>query len=474
MKTANAIAAALCAASALCRGAQPAAEFRTTTFGERWRDASASVREASGGGADLALDLAATDQTVLGFGVCTSELSWNSLSALDEADRKSILDEMFSKDGGAFSVIRTPIGASDFATDFYSYAETPGDFAMEKFSIERDRRAILPLLKEILSRNDGTFKVWASPWCPPRWLKKSGAYASKPQLDAAKPQNDCSPDQRVREGEDGFICDGAHFTAYARYFRKYVDAYRAEGVPVWMVMPQNEFNSDQVFPSCTWKAASLATFVGKYLGPALEGSGTELWFGTMERPSADLARAVLDDPDCRRYVKGAGFQWAGKGAVGEVRRLYPQLTLMQTEQECGYGGNDWGHARHTWELMRHYFRCGVSYYCYWNLSLEENGLSRWGWRQNSLVSVRPADRTFVYNVEYHVFKQLSHYVKRGAKRLRTPEGDWLAFLNPDGSVVVALGNAGPARAATVAALGRAWRVELPAHSVCTLALAPSP
>ena len=257
-----------------CAVAAQGAEFRTTTFAERWRDASANVEPAKASDADLRLDLAATDQTVLGFGVCASELSWNSLSALGETDRKSILDEMFSKNGGAFSVIRTPIGASDFATDFYSYSETPGDFAMEKFSIERDRKALLPLLKEILSRNDGTFKVWASPWCPPLWMKKSRAYASKPQTDPAWPKNDCSPEQRVREGEDGFLCDDAHFAAYAKYFRKYVDAYRAEGVPVWMVMPQNEFNSDQVFPSCTWQAKSLATFVGKYLGPALEGSGT--------------------------------------------------------------------------------------------------------------------------------------------------------------------------------------------------------
>ena len=452
--------------------ASSGAEFRSTTFTERWRDMSASVETADVADADLKLDVSAVDQSVLGFGVCASELSWNSLSALREEDRKSILDEMFSKSGGAFTVIRTPIGASDFSTDFYSYSETPGDFALEKFSIERDRKALLPLLKDILSRSDGTFRVWASPWCPPLWMKKSGAYASKPQTDPSWPKNDCSPEQQVREGEDGFLCDDAHFRVYAKYFRKYVDAYRAEGVPVWMVMPQNEFNSDQVFPSCTWQAKSLATFVGKYLGPALEGSGTEMYFGTMERPSFDMARTVLDDPDCRKYLKGAGFQWAGKGAIGKVRERYPELVLMQTEQECGDGRNDWAHARHSWELMKHYFRCGVSYYCYWNLSLVDNAMSRWGWRQNSLVSVVPSERTFKWNVEYYVLKHLSHYVKDGARRLKTAEGDWLAFVNSDGSIVVVMGNAGAARKASVAAGGHAWSVSLPADSVSTLVLPP--
>jgi len=445
-----------------------AVEFRSTTFTDRWQDLSASVRESASGDSAIRLDLSATEQSVLGFGTAVSELSGSSLAALDPKDRAAILDELFSAAGGNFTLIRTPIGASDFARDFYSYDEHPGDFAMEKFSIERDREVLLPLIKDILARNDGSFRVWGSPWCPPRWMKKSGAYASKPQTDPTWPTNDCSPAQQVHEGEDGFICDDAHFKAYATYFRKYIEAYRAEGVPLWMVMPQNEFNSYQVFPSCTWKAASLATFVGKYLGPALEGSGTELYFGTMERPSFDMARTILDDPDCQKYVRGAGFQWAGKDAIGPVHRCYPHLFLMQTEQECGDGRNDWKHARHSWELMRHYFEQGASAYEYWNLSLEDNALSRWGWRQNSLVSVVSAQRSFTYNVEYFVLKQVSHYVKRGAKRLRTEAGDHLAFVNPDGSVVVVFGNQGGPRTVSVSLRNRTWTVSLPADSVSSL------
>ena len=201
------------------------AEFRTTVFKERWADGSSSVRRVDAASVDLHIDPSATAQTVLGFGTAVSELSWSSLSSLDGRDRKSILDEMFSASGGNFTIVRTPIGASDFSHDFYSYDEKAGDFGLAEFSIERDRSALLPLIKEILRRSDGSFKVWASPWCPPRWMKKSGAYASKPQLDPAKPKNDCSPAQQVREGEDGFICDDAHMATYAKYFRRYIDAF---------------------------------------------------------------------------------------------------------------------------------------------------------------------------------------------------------------------------------------------------------
>jgi len=52
---------------------------------------------------------------------------------------------------------------------------------------------------------------------------------------------------------------------------------------------------------------------------------------------------------------------------------------MQTETECGNGSNNWAAARHTWDLIKHYFENGASAYMYWNMVLDETGSSRWGW-----------------------------------------------------------------------------------------------
>ena len=415
-------------------------EVRTTTFERPWQLA-AEAGDGLAADAVVTVDVARVDQEIMGFGTAVSELSWKSLSLLSEGERRKVLDEMFSPSGGNFTVVRTPIGASDFALDYYSYDDHPGDFGMEKFSIERDERTLLPLLREIAKRvPSDTLRTWASPWCPPKWMKRTGCYASCPPWKGGRP-NDCPPEARVFEGEDGFSCDDAHLAAYARYFRRYVDAYRAAGVPIWMVMPQNEFNSAQPYPSCTWTSRSMATFIGKYLGPALEGSGVELYFGTVERSSMEIVNAVLGDPDCRRYVKGAGFQWGGKGAIVAVRSRYPDVFLMQTEQECGDGKNDWLHARHCWNLMKHYLGNGASAYEYWNMSLCDDSQSRWGWSQNSLVTVSPSDRSWRFNIEYYVLKHVSHYVVRGSRRLATDGyDDALAFATPEGSVVAVLGN----------------------------------
>lgn len=444
--------------------------FVTTTAQEHWRDRSSEIAEAATGvAATLAVDASRTDQTVIGFGVCMSELSHDALAVLSAGERKTVFDEMYSPEGGAFTVLRTPIGASDFSRDFYSYAETPNDFKMEHFSIARDEKGLLPLIREAQSRVPAdVLRIWASPWCPPAWMKTNGKAESRPDT-----VNDLTPGERIFEGEDGFICDDTHFKAYARYFRKYVEAYRAAGVPLWMVMPQNEFNSDQNFPSCTWSAGQLAKFIGQYLGPALEGSGVELYFGTMERPNAALLAPVLDRPAYAKYVKGAAFQWAGAGAIGAIRAKHPELTLVMSEQECGDGRNDWAHAMHCWDLMCHYFGNGVSVYDYWNMALKKDGLSHWGWRQNSLVVVDAESRAWNWSHEYYVLKHLSRYVRRGAKRIRL-DGDpraAMAFVNPDGSVVVALRNvASSSSRVAVSAKGLSRTVSLPADSLSTLVI----
>ena len=443
-----------------------------------WRELAVSpVRAMSGELLDL--DAAKSAQTVTGFGCAMSELSHQALWQLPAAERAKALDGLFGADGAGFTVIRTPIGASDFALKYYSYDDHPGDFAMEKFSIANDEKTLLPLLREVQKRVSAEeLKIWASPWCPPKWLKKTDRYASqKPWPDMAENGvlNDCTDAERVYEGENGFIVDEAHLKAYGLYFRKYVDAYRAAGVPIFMVMPQNEPNSAQPYPSCTWRNAALVKFIGKYLGPALEGSGVEIFFGTEERGTAEFALNALEDADAAKYVKGAGFQWAGRWALVGVHKRHPELTVYATESECGTGKNDWAEAEHTWELIKHYFDHGCSVYEYWNLALQADCMSTWGWKQNSLVIVDPAaPGGWRYSPDFYVMQHLSKYVKRGAKFLPLGEKkDAIAFRNPDGSTVLLAHNGGKTpKVLRFKAGGALYAVQLAPGALATLKSSP--
>lgn len=415
-------------------------EWVSTTENESWISEKKPTISLDKVRFDVLIDTSTTLQSIEGFGACFNELGWTSLKALSENDRNSILKELFTPDFGAnFNICRMPVGANDFSRDWYSYNETEGDFKMKKFSIENDNATLIPFIKSAVNQNS-ELKIWASPWSPPSWMKWNKHYAcAVPNGSLAKNfQNNLPPDRQGKEGTNMFIQEDKYFKAYALYFSKFIEEYKKQGIHISMVMPQNEFNSCQIFPSCTWTASGLAAFIGKYLGPAMEKQNVELMFGTMERRAEALVDTIINDPLSGKYIKGVGFQWAGKDAIPGIHKRYPDMKLYQTEQECGDGKNDWKHCLHSWDLMKHYIKNGASAYMYWNISLAEGGYSRWGWQQNSLISVDTLNGTFRYSHEYYLMKHVSHFVKPGAKLLQTGGhfDDVLAFINPDKSVVV--------------------------------------
>jgi glucosylceramidase len=362
-------------------------------------------------------------QTIRGFGTCFSELGALALNTLKPEEKSAMLDELFTEKGANFNYCRTPMGASDFATDFYSYNETDGDYEMKNFSVERDEKLLLPLIREALARQKD-MQMFASPWCPPLWLKTKRAYSY-----------------------GVFNKTEENYKAYALYFKKYVQEYHKAGVPLIHIHPQNEPCSNQVFPSCVWKGSELTEFIGGYLGPALENEGVDIFFGTINGPEGgdryswtkycNYLGLAMQDEKAKKYIKGVGYQWAGKFALPQTRDDYPDLELIQTESECGDGKNTWNQMMDIFGLTRHYFRFGASAYVYWNLDLKADQPSTWGWHQNSLVSVKDGKR--IYTPEFYLMKHYSHFIKRGAKYVEM-KGEFAsscsAFRNPDGQVVI--------------------------------------
>jgi glucosylceramidase len=428
---------------------------------------------------DLKVDPARTQpggRPMEGFGGCFNELGWTSLSALSEQDRQSILHELFDPTEGArFTYCRMPIGANDFATEAYSYDETDGDFDLKHFSIDHDKQTLVPFI-QAAQRVQPKLRLWASPWTPPSWMKRNHFYAEAAAIRGMGfKDNGIRPEQIGHEGEDLFIQEPLYFDAYARYFGRFIDAYRSEGISVGMVMPQNEFNSAQNFPSCTWTAEGLARFL-HYLGPEMEKRGVDVFFGTLERGDPKLLETVMADKELARLIKGVGTQWAGKNALPAIHRKFPALIIYQSEQECGDGTNAWSYAGYCWQLMKHYFRSGASGYLYWNISTDMSGKSSWGWAQNSLVSVDTSAKTYRYNHDYYLLKHLTHFVDVGAKAVETTGtcDDVLGFVNPDGAVVLLARNELPhVQMVQIQVRDRVFAIELPPDSVGTLSMKPA-
>jgi len=405
-------------------------------------------------------------QTMDGFGAVFNELGWDALQLIPAVQKQEIMRDFFTEEGFNFTICRMPVGANDYARNWYSLNETPGDFPMEHFNIDRDLSTLIPYISEALAiRPD--LKIWGSPWCPPSWMKVNKHYACLPAA-----VNDLPQEGAGMENKTQFIMEDRYLEAYALYFVKYIQAYREQGIDIYAVHVQNEPNSCQNFPSCVWTARDLNTFIGRYLGPAFDSASldTEIWYGTIERPSVEKVDTVLQDPFSSKYVKGVGFQWAGKECIPGVHFKYPEMKLMQTESECGDGSNDWPAAEYTWSLMKHYMENGANAYLYWNPILDETGKSMWGWKQNSLISVDSETGMVTRNPEFYLMKHLSGFVLPGARRLETPPGmDFaLLFENPGGEIAGLMVNSSDENKKFALAVGgQSYLLELQPHSINT-------
>lgn len=379
-------------------------------------------------------------QKMYGFGGCFNEQGYRALSALKPQQQESVMRELFEPGEGRCNLnfCRMPIGANDYSFDWYSLDETPGDYELKEFSIERDRRALIPYIR-MAKTYAPELKLFASPWSPPTWMKEPPVY-----------------------NWGKLIWTPENLRAYAQYFVKFVRAYAEEGIEITQVHVQNEPVANQKFPSCMWTGEELRDFIRDYLGPALEEAGldTELWLGTINAPGCDynrlifdkwatedydyFANTVLTDPEALKYISGVSYQWGGKIAIQRTfESWWPQIRLMQSENECGFGDNTWEYAGYVWTMLKHYIGNGAESYMYWNLILEPEGRSTWGDPQNAMITVDRVQGSVQYNPDFYVMKHFSSIIQRGAVRLGatgTFAGDGLIFRNPDSSLALELFN----------------------------------
>jgi glucosylceramidase len=377
-------------------------------------------------------------QTIDGFGGCFNEKGWEALSVLNEEERRAVMRRLFNpNDGLGFSICRVPIGANDYAIERYSLNETPLDYDMKHFSINRDKLRLIPYIKEALAIQP-KLRLWGSAWTPPTWMKDNRAFDSGNFLDEPK-----------------------IYQAYALYLLKFIQAYRQEGLPMEAVAVQNEPGTLTNYPSCDWTPTQFLTFIRDYLGLLFEKEGIHdaIMLGTFNQPkNAAHLLTVLHDPNVRRYVSLGGMQWYALSIMDQLKGAAPGLTVWQTETDCGnwwwlpnhnpdIPQNDINYAGFTWEKIRDWLKAGVTVYELWNMVLKPDGKSidsKKPWPQNSLITIDPVTHKVSYTPLFGAIGSFSRFVPPNSKMIETEgvsaEADVVAFISPDGCVVVVLYN----------------------------------
>lgn len=449
-----------------------------------------TVTEASGT-ANVTVNATQTYQKWLGFAGTFNEKGWEALSKLSAGERDRAIKLLFDKSNGiGFTWGRIPIGSSDYGLVRHTLNETAGDTAMNNFSIARDKQYLIPYIKAAQAVKPGIL-FWASAWTPPTWMK-TGA------KDAA--------------GFDGgaFRNEPKYLKANALYTVKFLEAYKAEGIPIKAICPQNEPGYTCHYPSCGWGKYALpppeggadvngteylSTYVADYLRPMLPAE-TDLWFGTLSNNNFASAYWNAAKTKAGQYIKGVGLQWNNLGMVSSIASA--GYLAIQSEHQCGnypwktatnnvanadstnffasYAPNNYAYGLESWRLIAAWIKAGVHVYSAWNMVLDTGGFNldqARKWPQNALLAVNYQSATLKVTPYYYVMRHIAQFVDTGAIRLGTTGGDALAFRNPDGSVITIMYNpATSAATMTVAVSGKSLRFSVPAQGWATLAVRP--
>ena len=404
-------------------------------------------------------------QELTGIGGSFTEATSSLLAKMSKEKRQEVIDAYFGPDGARYSLTRTHIGSCDFSSGNYCYDDVKGDTLLKHFSVDVDEATLLPLIKDAQAASKDGFRIVASPWSAPWWMKDNGEYVGGHLLPEY---------QQV----------------YANYLVKYLEAYKAKGVDIWGMTPINEpYGNGNNWESMYWDAKSESAFVRDYMGPAFEKAG----FGAVQILGYDQNRigisdwvdAMYADEATARYFGGLAvhwyestFDWFPK-ELNYAHEKAPGKHLIETEgcvdaevphwkDDAWYWkceATDWGwdwapdnqkdlHPKYVpvFRYARDLIGClnnWVDGWIDWNMVLDRKGGPNWAnnWCLAPVI-VDPESDEVYYTPMYYAMMHFSRFLRPGAKVLgvkcESKEVMATAVRNPDGKVAVVVLNQGKA------------------------------
>ncbi|MGC4021775.1 MAG: glycoside hydrolase family 30 protein [Cyclobacteriaceae bacterium] len=378
-----------------------------------------------------------TFQTMIGIGGALTDASAETFAKLSEAKQKELLNAYYNPSSGiGYTLARTHINSCDFSSASYTYV-SDGDKELKSFNIDHDRKFRIPFIKKAIETAGGSINTYVSPWTPPAWMKDNNDLLHGGKL---KPE---------------------FYQAWANYYVKFINAYKAEGIPIWGLTVQNEPMAKQRWESCIYTAEDERDFVKNFLGPTLKKDGLSdckliAWDHNRDM-MYQRAQTLFSDPVASKYIWGIGFHWyedwSGGGQVFDnvkrVHEAWPSKNLVFTEG-CKSPFTRSGLA--DWKLGEQYGRSiindlnnGTVAWTDWNVLLDEQG----GPNHVGNFCIAPihADTKtgeLIYTNAYYYIGHFSKFLGKNAKRISCSSSrmplQTTAFTREDGRYVVVVMN----------------------------------
>jgi len=372
----------------------------------------------------ITLSESTTYQTIDGFGFTLTEGSAEVMASLAYTQQTNLLNELFNTTTGlGISVIRISIGASDLGSSSYSYNEVSGDVNMTNFSLAGpDLTYLIPILKKVIAINPN-IKILATPWSAPRWMKTVTSWT-------------------------GGSLRATYYSAYSKYFIKYFDAMKAQGINIWAITPQNEPENAGNEPSMLMSQTEQTNFINNNLGPDMAAAGySNIKIIAFDHNCDNTAYPIAVSKNST-YVDGAAFHLYA-GDISALTTYYNATgkNVYFTEQYTEAGGSFSGDLSwHMSNVMLGSVKNRAKVALEWNLATNASygphtsggcNLCQGAITVNSSTSL-------IRNVSYYIVGQMSKVIKTGAVRISssTTNSGLLnaAFKNLDGSFALVIIN----------------------------------
>lgn len=409
----------------------------------------------------IQLESAISYQEILGFGGAFTEASAHLIMGMDSSSREEILALYFSNDQGNYSMMRTHMNSCDFSLSSYAYDTLPNDTDLTHFSIERDQKVLIPLIKASMKASQEGFNIFSSPWTAPPWMKTNGEWF-------------------------GGELKKEYYQTWANYFVKYLEEYKKEGIDIWGFTVENEpMGNNSNWESMHFTPESMAEFVSNYLGPTFKkhGLSQELYVFDQNKGEELLkwSEVLLKDSILKSFIAGTAVHWyegtenAFPESLQKTHELAPDKKIIHSEacidaeipvwkDDDWYwqkNATDWGwdwapeekkkdhpkyspvhrYANDIIDCMNHQ----VSAWVDWNIVLNRQGGPNHvkNWCIAPIIVDEESNEYYVTPL-YYIMRHFSQFVRPGAIRINWEininQLKCTAFKNIDGSIVLIVFN----------------------------------
>ncbi|THD69154.1 glycosyl hydrolase family 30 [Robertkochia marina] len=411
----------------------------------------------------ITIDPEVSYQTITGFGGAFTEASASLLNRMSKAQRDTILQAYFGKEGARYSLTRTHMNSCDFSLGQYSYTPVEGDTALEHFTIDPDKDDLIPMIKEAMEFSEDGFRIIASPWTAAPWMKDNNEWVGGKLLPE-------------------------YYDAWAGVFLKYTDAYKNEGIDIWGFTVENEPNGNgNNWESMHFTPEEMTDFVQHHLGPMLEADGKgEMIILGYDQNREELPKWVdvmFRDEESSKYFDGTAIHWYESTydyfpeELQYAHEKAPGKYLIQTEacvdsevpqwqddawywkKEATDWGYDWREEEKKYlhpkyapvnRYARDIIGClnnWVDGWVDWNMVLDRQGGPNWfeNWCAAPVI-VDPEQDEVYFTPLYYVMAHFSKYIRPGARIIEAKATDEslmvTAAVNPDNTMAVVVFNEG--------------------------------